>query len=137
MGGALPLDSNPGTGLPTHIYPGLSRIAGVSCPWKKDLVFFGQTGSKKSSKSRAPVCVQSPSCTSWVAGPQSSPPISILPLREPREADFCSLSGRTFQLLEMSNCAAFLRLLTPCHSFKYLWRLGQSLCWGLWEIKEE
>lgn len=37
----------------------------------------------------------------------------------------------------MSNCGCLWRLLTLCHSFKYLWRVGQAPWWGLWEIKEE
>lgn len=54
-------------------------------------------------------------------------------------------TGRYFLLTFRKNVPAIrdvplwlpLKTLTACHSFKYLWRVGQALCWGLWEIKEK
>lgn len=135
MGGALThripiLELSPHSHLSS-----LSRVVGLSCPGK-DLVFFGQMGSKKSSKSRTP----SPGSLMdivWMPGPLSSPPVYILPHREHGEAHLCSLSGRAFQLSECPTAAAFPGLLTPCRSFKYLWTVRQALCGGLWESKED
>lgn len=62
------LDSNPGTGPPTHIYPGLSRIAGFFCPWKKALCSLARQEARKAIRAgHQPVSRVPPVPRGWLA----------------------------------------------------------------------